>query len=85
MFGGETFSEKLDGARLRTQLAKVASAMGDGEWHTLDELAQRCGGSAPAISARVRDLRKPKFGGHVVVRRRARAGLWQYQLQENLA
>lgn len=80
MFGGETFSEKQDGARLRTQFDKVASVMCDGKWHTLDELAQRCGGSVPSISARVRDLRKPKFGGHTAVRRRMRAAPWQYRM-----
>jgi hypothetical protein len=33
------------------------------------------------ISARLRDLRKPKFGGYTVeIRRRSDGGLWEYRL-----
>lgn len=80
MFGGKTFNSALDGPRLAGQLERVKVAMLDGQWHTLGELAEVCGGSEAGISARVRDLRKPKFGGHTVNRRRVSGGLWQYQL-----
>lgn len=80
MFGGATFNESQDGARLRTQLARVGSVVADGRWHTLAELASACGGSETAISARLRDFRKPKFGGYVVERQRVRGGLWQYRV-----
>lgn len=80
MFGGTTYDPAQDGPRLSTQLKRVQAAMLDGEWHTLAELAARCGGSEAAISARIRDFRKPKFGGHTVERQRVCSGLWRYRL-----
>ena len=79
-FGGATFDEKRDGARLRSQLSRVGSATSDGGWHTLAELAAKCGGTEAAISARLRDLRKPKFGGLVVERAHIKRGLWKYRV-----
>jgi hypothetical protein len=54
--------------------------MTDGRWWTLSELAERCGGTEAAISARIRDLRKAKFGGGVVERERVSGGLWRYRV-----
>lgn len=70
-----------DAARFSTQLAKIQAVMADCEWHTLSELATRCGCSESGASARVRDLRKAKFGGHVIERQRVSGGLWQYRLR----
>lgn len=80
MFSGNTFNQEQDGARLTGQLGRVAAVMADGDWHTLAELAQKCGGSEAAISARIRDFRKPKFGAMEVTTERVRAGLWRYKL-----
>lgn len=82
MFDGKTYDESRDGARITGQLARVRAVMRDGEWHTLPELATRCGGTEAAISARIRDFRKAKFGGHTVEREYVAAGLWQYRLIE---
>lgn len=81
MFGGETYDPALDGARMNGQLLRVWNQMIDGQWHTLAELADKCGGSEAAISARIRDFRKEKFGSHIVLRRRVTAGLWEYSLR----
>ena len=80
-FDGATFSPLLDGARLTSQLERVRKVMLDGNWYTLHELVLICGGDTASISARVRDLRKPKFGGLDVVRVRADKGLWLYRVK----
>lgn len=69
--------------RLASQLERVKHTMRDGNWWTLRALAQRVRGSEAGVSARLRDLRKPKFGGYRVERRRLghdALGLWQYRL-----
>jgi hypothetical protein len=80
MFSGETYDPALDQARLATQLNRVFDCMKDGNWHTLAELAAYSACTEAAVSARVRDFRKARFGGHTVNRRRVRKGLWEYQL-----
>ena len=69
-FGGKTFDEGLDGNRLRKQLSAVWTFMFDGQWHTLKELSKAVGAPEASVSARLRDLRKKKFGGYVVERMR---------------
>ena len=85
-FDGETFDSKLDEIRLNGQLAKVYNWMSDGNWRSLSELKNLAGGSEAGCSARLRDLRKPKYGSHIVNRRRRgdpRAGTFEYQLIVN--
>jgi hypothetical protein len=81
LFDGASFSPQLDGPRLTGQLAKVRGLMLNQQWWTLPALRERVGGSEAGISARIRDLRKPKFGGYEIRRRRVEAGgLWEYRL-----
>ena len=83
LFDGATIDPQLDAARLETLLGKVSELMYDGAWRTLAEIRDVTGGSEAGISARLRDLRKRKFGGHLVERRRRgdpKAGLFQYRL-----
>ncbi len=80
---GSTYSAPLDAIRLGRQLAAVLSALRRGGWWTLAELVAIAGGSEAGVSARLRDLRKPKFGGHQVDRRRRgdpTSGVWEYAL-----
>lgn len=79
-FGGETYEPARDGDRLRAQLGRTRAVMLDGEWHTLHELAARTGDPEASVSARLRDLRKPKFGGWIVEREYVADGLWRYRL-----
>jgi len=79
-FSGTTYDPILDRTRLTTQLNRVFDKMRDGQWHTLAELAEYSGGTEAAVSARIRDFRKARFGGHTVERERVRAGLWRYKL-----
>lgn len=85
MFGGETFVAERDGKRLKPQLEAVKEIMLDGEWHTIYELsaelaAREIPASDPAVSARIRDLRKAKFGGYNVEREYVADGVWQYRV-----
>jgi hypothetical protein len=79
-FDGATYSPGRDLSRLKTQMDRVTSVMLDGHWHTLQGLAIQCGGSDASVSARLRDLRKSKFGGFEVERRYVDNGVWEYRL-----
>ena len=78
MFDGKTY-EPSDGPRLGVQLAQVAALMRDGQWRTLYEIAHATGCPTQSVSARLRDLRKPRYGSHPVERRRVSAGVFQYR------
>ena len=80
-FDGRTFEPKVDLKRLKSQQADVARAMADGGWHTLHALAFRTGHPEASVSARLRDLRKPRWGSNLIQRRRhLGGGLWEYRL-----
>ena len=78
-FDGETYN-KLDSERLTTLFERVFETMKSGRWYTLKGLSQLTGGSEASISARIRDFRKPKFGGYEVERKREDGGLHYYRL-----
>lgn len=82
-FDGKTYVPVLDRSRLARQILRVSSLMVDGSWRTLQEIAVSTGDPESSVSARLRDLRKPRFGGHTVSRRRrgeADKGLFEYRL-----
>lgn len=89
IFDGSTVSLEDEG-RLRTQLYHVYEVMYDGGWRTLASLQAEiqvkhpdANHMLPAISARLRDFRKSKFGSHTVNRNNLGSGLWEYQLIVN--
>jgi hypothetical protein len=72
---------KLDGKRIFDQRLRIRNyMMSHGGWRTLAEIHQETGDPEASISAQLRHLRKPRFGGYVVNRRRRSGGLWEYQL-----
>lgn len=82
-FDGQTYVQSLDGTRLFAQLEKVKTLMSDGRWRTLREMAALVQAPEASVSARLRDLRKPKFGGYTVERRRRgepKRGLFEYRV-----
>ncbi len=86
-FDGLTFHRDDDGERLTTQLRTVRDLMRDGQWRTLQEIEAATGFPQASISARLRDLRKPKFGGYIINRRRrgnSDKGIHEYQCQRHL-
>lgn len=82
IFDGATYDHDKDYARLSGQLAEVYNLMRDGRYRTLAEIRNVVHGSEAGISARLRDLRKQKWGAHRVNRRRREGtdGLHEYQV-----
>lgn len=83
-FGGSTFDYQQDFARLNSHLEKVAHLMSDGRGRTLNEISIAVGCSESGASARLRDLRKPKFANRfnvmAVESERVTGGLWKYRV-----
>ena len=73
-FDGETYDEELDGERMTTQLELVREIMSDQRWHRILEVANRVDCSESGAAARIRDLRKEKFGSWEIARRRVAHG-----------
>lgn len=83
LFDGVTIDPALDNLRLGGQMQRVYYWMQSGEWRTLTQLAVLAQGTEAAVSARLRDLRKPQWGEHTVEKRRdnqGSLGLWYYRL-----
>ena len=80
---GSTYEAVPDQSRLNAQLRRVVVAMRDGAWRTLGEIEGVTGDGQTSISARLRDLRKERFGVSTVERRRRGdegRGLFEYRL-----
>lgn len=78
--GGETFDRERDEVRLNAQMLRVYQAMADEREHSPSELESLTGDNWASIGARIRDLRKPQFGGFDVVRVSLGGGLFSYRL-----
>ena len=79
-FSGATYDRERDGARLFAQLEDVRRYMADGEWRSLAEITHATGHPQASVSARLRDLRKARWGSHTVERQFVVRGLWRYRL-----
>lgn len=81
-FDGKTYDSTQDRGRLTAQLDDVRKLMLDGAWHTLEQIANAVSAPQASVSARLRDLRKDKFGGYTVERERVPGGngLHRYRL-----
>lgn len=79
-FSGETYEQERDFDRLKKQVARVRALMADGKWRTLADISAMTGDPEASISARLRDLRKERFGSHIVNRHYVERGLFEYQL-----
>jgi hypothetical protein len=82
-FNGPAYEPEYDHARLTGQILRVWDLMRDGQWRTLQEIADRTGDPHASISAQLRHLRKRRFGEHTVERRVRGdrvAGLWEYRV-----
>lgn len=69
--------------RLTGQLKRVYDVMRDGEWRTLSDIGFLASAPEASVSAQLRHLRKPRFGGHQVEKRHRRRGLYQYRMVVN--
>ena len=82
-FDGAVYDPAVDKARLTAQMKRVYGALAGGAWLTLAEIAEKTGDPEASVSAQVRHLRKARFGGHQVDKRRrgeASRGVWEYRL-----
>lgn len=79
-FDGATYERDKDQMRLNAQLWRVCVVIQDRQWYSLAELAEATGDPEASISARLRDLRKPRFGNHTIQRRRRSPGTFEYRL-----
>jgi hypothetical protein len=83
-FGGATYEPEHDRGRLGRQLGRVKALMADGEWRTLAEVSAATGDPQASVSARLRDLRKERWGAYAVERRRrgeAARGIFEYRVR----
>lgn len=79
-FDGKTYERAKDHLRLGRQLIAVRNFMADGQWHKLSTIAKYTGYPEASVSARLRDLRKEKFGNYIIERERFDASLFLYRL-----
>lgn len=84
-FDGETFNQRRDGDRLGTQLELVRGLMADGVSRSLGDIVaalriRGCTATEASVSARLRDLRKERFGGYSVERTYLGSGLYSYRV-----
>lgn len=81
-FDGSDYDPVFDQTRLTKGIKRVYDALFNGEWWTLRTLSNYTGVPEASCSAFVRHLRKPRFGSHVIEKRRKElgAGTWEYRL-----
>jgi hypothetical protein len=82
-FNGSDYVHDLDQPRLARQHERIRDLMLDGQWRTLAEIATLTGDPAASISAQLRHLRKPRFGGWIIekqLRTDRSRGLYEYRM-----
>jgi len=82
-FAGSDYQPMRDDARLTGQMLRVWELMRHGAWMSLRDIAKRTGDPEASISAQLRFLRRPRFGGHTVEKSRDFAGLYLYRVKPN--
>lgn len=66
----------------RRTCARISAILRDGRWHNARNLARRLRLSTAGVTARLRDMRKTEFGGHIIaVRRPERPGVYDYRME----
>jgi hypothetical protein len=82
------YSQALDGKRLEFQRDHIRNVMLNyswfGTWRTLAEIEQATDHPQASISAQLRNLRKARYGGYIVEKRRrgkGENGCWEYLLR----
>ena len=79
-FDGADYIDARDRGRLGGQILRIYELMSDGSWRTLQQISDTTGDPHSSVSAQLRNLRKKRFGGHVVERDYLGGGLYQYRL-----
>ena len=79
-FDGSDYVHDRDSERLTGQLFRVFETIKDGNWYTLNAIAEATEDPPASISAQLRHLRKPRFGGYTVDKKHIENGLYVYRL-----
>ena len=79
-FNGADYDHERDSVRLTGQLLRIWNVVNDGRWRTLKDIANITGDPEASVSAQLRHLRKPRFGGHTVEREYINNGLYKYRV-----
>ena len=80
---GPSFERAVDETRIMGQMARVKAYLLHQQWCTLADIEAFTGYPQASISAQIRHLRKAKFGGYLVEKRRKSGGFggtWEYRL-----
>ena len=83
-FAGSNYEHERDAPRLTTQHDRIFNVMKDAIPRTLKEIAALTGDPESSISAQLRHMRKPRFGGHTVVKEHVGSGLYTYRLIQRM-
>lgn len=78
-FDGDDYVQERDGDRLEAQMERVKAVVSNGAWWRVVDIANITGDPQTSVSAQLRSLRKPKFGGHTVERRYLGDGLYEFR------
>jgi len=79
-FDGDDYKKHRDEGRLRGQILRVFDCIKDGRWKALRVIAMETHDPEASISAQLRNLRKERFGGHIIEKRYIKNGLYEYRL-----
>jgi hypothetical protein len=81
---GPAYVPGLDQQRILTQMERILRHMSTEQWYTLAEIELCTGYPQSSISAQLRHLRKAKFGGYTIEKRRRIEGMgtWEYRLTD---
>jgi len=81
-FNGADYQPERDDVRLTGQLLRIWNVVNDWQWHTLKNISDLTGDPEASISAQLRHLRKPRFGGYEVEREYIHNGLYKYRVKQ---
>lgn len=81
---GPAYNEELDGERIATQLDVIKHFMLAGGWRTLKQISLATRAPEASASAQLRHLKKSRFGGYDVQKRRKNNG-WEYRVNPPVA
>lgn len=82
-FDGHVYEHARDHTRLVGQMLRIRDLMSDGQWRTVHEIHLETGDPETSVSAQLRNLRKVKFGGYTVDKRRRggeTSALWEFRV-----
>ena len=79
-FDGSDYDHARDSGRLSAQMSRVWACIKDGQPRTLRQIADMTRDPEASVSAQLRHLRKPRFGGHHIGKEHLGAGLYVYRL-----